>query len=164
MVSETVILGVWLFLHHPSVRRRCFSRSPGQVSLLRRPVLLRRDLPDLGAHAPPTGSQPAAATRISTVSCPAPSTTPLTAPLRSSPGSSAFVPLLFGAAANISSLFVGFGSVCGIPSAWIDAVRASPCEVSPNRAMSPGLRSSRHGAPKPSVQTQLVLDRMDARF
>ena len=113
----------------------------GVADLLRRELLrFRRPRP---AHRLPVGGGP----RISTVSCPAPSTTPLTAPLRSSPGSSVFFPLLFGAAANISSLFGGFGSVCSIPSAWINAVRASPCEVSPNRAVSPGLRSSRHGAP-----------------
>ena len=114
-------------------------RLPGAADPLRRELLqFRRPRP---AHRLPVGG----GHRILTVSCPAPSTIHLLAPLRFSPGSSQ-LSIFFGAAANISSSFVGPGCGCGIPSAWIDSVRAPVCGVSPNRAVSPGLRSSHHGA------------------
>ena len=137
----------WYQIHGPR-RAPALLVDPGLVCIVFPALRIRSavNYSNSGVLAPPTDSQSAAATRISTVSYPAPSTTHLLAPLRFSLGSSP-LSLFFGAAANISSLFVGFDSVCCIPSAWIDAVRASPCEVSPNRAVSPGLRSSRHGAP-----------------
>jgi len=84
--------------------------------------------------------------RKSTVSCPAPSTTPLSRRLGLDRDRCSASAVRRGGEHFVAVR--GFRVRLRYSSAWIDAARAPEGGVASNRAVSPGLRCSRHGAPQ----------------